>query len=469
MRKKYINICIGPILFLMSLILLNKSFGIIASKAIGVLLWMVYWWITRPVNLTVTAGLPIVLNAIFDIVPMNSILSQYSSSSLVLIFGSGLLSLACNKVGLDRRIALKALSLIGPSMTSQIIVWFIASVTLSIFMPNVAVCALYCPIAIAMLNAAGYKDTSKSKQASYILIAIGWGAGIGGAGSPLGGAMNITAISYLQSFSNKEFMYIDWIIRITPYLVITTFVLLLLLIKMSEKCEPIKGTKEYFSKLQDHLPKINRDEIICGTLFILTVIGSFLRPLYANILPNLEPAYLFLTTGGMMFILSKKDKNTFIEWEEAEKESLWGMMLLFGGGIALGNIITNSGASYIIAELISNLNLDNNFLLMIIFGILAVLISELTNSTVCASVLIPIALTTAQNIGINPLFLWIAICIYMNAEFLLPISIRAIPASYGMDLNLMFKNGLIMSFARFCVATLYIIVCNNILTNFSIF
>lgn len=248
-KRRYLYLLLGPTLFLISSIMLSEFLSIQGARAIGLLLWMVLWWVTCPVDMSVTAFLPIIINAFFSIVPMENVISQYSSSSLILIFGTGLLSLAMKNTGLDKRIALNVLSCVGPSIESQIIVWFLASAILSTLMPNVAVTALFCPIAISMLKAAGYHDMSICKQATIILLSIGWGAGIGGVGSPLGGAMNITAITYLNHFTNSEFMYIDWIIRMLPYAIIITLVLLIFMIKLGKDCQAIHGTKEYFHEL----------------------------------------------------------------------------------------------------------------------------------------------------------------------------------------------------------------------------
>lgn len=467
-KQKILHICIGPILFVLASILLSNILGNQGAKAIGTLFWMVYWWVTRPVHMTVTAMLPIVLNAIFSIAPMDSIIKQYSSSSLILIFGTGLLSMAWENTGLDKRIALKALSLIGPSIQSQILVWFTASVILSTFMPNVAVCALYCPIAVAMLKAAGYDDMKNSMQATVILLAIGWGAGIGGVGSPLGGAMNITAISYLQTFMNSEFMYVDWIIRMVPYMIIVTVVLLLCMMKIGKGCEPIRGSKEYFNKMLSELPPMSQDEKMSGIVFIFAVVLSFLRPLYANVLPDAQPAYVFLVFGFILFLMTKKDKKSFITWEQAEHESLWGMMFLFGGGVALGCMINESNAATGIASLLNSIIINNELFIIILFSIAAVIMSELTNSTVCAAVLTPIVLTTTSNMGLNPIPYWFVLCIAFNAEFLLPVSVRAIPASYGLDTNIMFKKGLGMVVVRLIVGIVYVYTCIKLIPGFGI-
>lgn len=466
--KKIFCIIFGPVLFFTVSFSLKSYLSIEGSRAIGLLLWMIFWWITSPVHMTVTAFLPVIVNAIFHIVPMNSIISQYSSSSLILIFGAGLLSLGWSTTGLDKRIALKALSLIGPSMTSQITAWFLASVVLSSFMPNVAVCALYCPIAVTMLQEAGYMDIKNCKQATLILMAIGWGAGIGGVGSPLGGAMNITAISYLQNYLNREFMYINWIVRTLPYLFICTAVLLVILIQYAKKYDPIKGTKAYFKELLSKQSPISSDEKICGVLFIIAIVLSFLRPLYASIFPTFEPAYIFLFCGSLLFVLPNHNQQAFIDWNLAEKNTMWGMMLLFGGGIALGIIINESGAAEIIAKLIYIFNLHHPLSIMIFFALFAVLLSETTNSTVSAAVLTPILFTALNHTNLNPIPFWFSLCIFFNAEFLLPISVRAIPASYGLNSKTMLVKGIPVVIIRLMLAIIYCYICYYFIPNFGL-
>lgn len=467
--KKYsLNIIFGPLIFIAGSVILNDLLGFSGAIAVSSLFWMVFWWVTRPVNMTVTAILPIIINTVFNIIPMDHILKQYASPSLVLIFGAGLLSLAMANTGLDKRIALKALSLIGPSMKSQIVVWFCASTVLSTFMPNVAVCAIYCPIAVAMLNAAGYTEIKKSRQANLILLAIGWGAGIGGVGSPLGGAMNITAISYLNEYLGKEFMYFEWAVRMVPYMIIITIILLFYMIYISKNCEAIHGSKEYFRSLLNDMPAMSIDERISGAMFVIAMVLAFIRPLYADIMPAAEPAYIFLFFGFIMFFIIRKDHRPFIVWEEAQKETLWGMMILFGGGVALGTLINDSGAALSIGRLFALIDIKSELLLITIIAVMAVLLSELTNSTVCAAVLTPVVLNSITNIGLDPIPYWFCLCIAMNAEFLLPLSVRAIPVSYGLDPDIMFKKGLAAVLIRAAVCILYVYLCLCFIPQFGI-
>ena len=138
-KKRLIYLIIGPVLFAIASVALKGALGGLGAMAIGTLLWMVFWWATQPVSLTVTAFLPVGINALFGMVEQSGVIAQYASGSIILIFGSCLLTIPWATTGLDRRVALKVLSLVGPSMKSQITVWLLASMIFSSCLPNVAV------------------------------------------------------------------------------------------------------------------------------------------------------------------------------------------------------------------------------------------------------------------------------------------------------------------------------------------
>ena len=453
-QKRFTHLIIGPILYVLIWLLGAKAniMDVTAAKGLGVAVWMIYWWVTRPVNITVTALLPGVVNALFNIVPMENVISQYASSSIVLIFGSCLLTAPWAKIGLDKRISLKALSLIGPSMKSQIAVWLLAAAILSNMMPNVVVVAIFTPIAVSMLAAAGYKDIKTCEPAVPILCAIAWGSQLGGAGTPLGGAMNITAISFIEEFTGTEFMYVDWIKVMLPYTIIATLAVLVAMILKPMKVTSLEGTKEYFQEEYKALGPMKRDEKVSLVLFVTAMLGSFVRPLYADLLPGLVPAYLFLILGCVNFVIVGMNKEMLLDWDEAQKEVMWGMLLLFAGGLALGQILTGSGANDAIAGVISKMPLSGGLVTIAIFAIFASIISEMTNSTVSAAVSIPIVIGVTSKLGLSPLPYIFTVCMAMNYESLLPVSVRAISVGYGLDPDKLLKNAIPLTVLRLIVA-----------------
>lgn len=453
-QKRLTHLIIGPVLYALIWLLGTKAnlLDPTAAKGLGVAVWMIYWWVTRPVNITVTALLPGIVNALFNIVPMENVISQYASSSIVLIFGSCLLTAPWAKIGLDKRISLKALSLIGPSMKSQIAVWLLAAAVLSNMMPNVVVVAIFTPIAVSMLAAAGYKDIKTCEPAVPILCAIAWGSQLGGAGTPLGGAMNITAISFIEEFTGSEFMYVDWIKVMLPYTVIATVIVLVAMILKPMKVTSLEGTKEYFQEEYKALGPMKKDEKISLVLFVTAMLGSFVRPLYADLLPGLVPAYLFLILGCVNFVIVGMNKEMLLDWDEAQKEVMWGMLLLFAGGLALGQILTGSGANDAIAGVISKMPLTGGLVTIAIFAVFASLISEMTNSTVSAAVSIPIVIGVTSKLGLNPLPYIFTVCMAMNYESLLPVSVRAISVGYGLDPDKLLKSAAPLTLLRLMIA-----------------
>lgn len=148
-----------------------------------------------------------------------------------------------------------------------------------------------------------------------------------------------------------------------------------------------------------------------------------------------------------------------MSWEEAQENTLWGMMLLFGGGLALGRLVNESGAGASIAKLVCALNLTGELPIIMIITVFAVFMSETTNSTVSAAVVVPIVLSiTAQN-GLNPIPYWFISLMALNSEFLLPISVRAIPVGYGLDPKIMMKRGIPMLLIRMLIVIVVGYIC----------
>ena len=180
MGKQNLKLLSGPAGFFLAGLLLMPVLGTHGAFAIATGVWMALWWIFRPVHIAVTSLLPIAVNAVFNMIPNPHVIALYFTDIVILLLGSDLICMAWTTTGLDKRISLRTLCLIGTSMKQQILVWFGASVVLSAFLPNTVVATIFCPIAVGMLQFVGEKDILHSKLAIPILLAIGWGSGIGG-------------------------------------------------------------------------------------------------------------------------------------------------------------------------------------------------------------------------------------------------------------------------------------------------
>ena len=453
--KRLLSIVAGPIALLLVTLLLKGSFGIKGAQAIGTAAWMILWWITRPVHISITAMLPVVINSVLEIIPMNTVISQYASETVVLLFGADLLCLPWEKTGLDRRLSLKSLCLIGPTVKQQIAVWLLVSAGLSIFLPNTVVCTILTPIAVKMLKIVGGEDISTSDVAIPILLAIAWGSGIGGAGSPIGGAMNLVAISYMEELTGQEFAYIDWVQRMMPFLLITLGVILVYMFSFKLSVKKLDGTKDFFKETYKQLGKMKKGEIICLVLFCLAMILSFVRPLYADLLPGFKPAYSFLFLGFLTFFFKDDDGKPLLDWKTAEKNAMWNMLFLFAGGLALGKLITETGATEVMADAMSKLNLNGGLITILVFVAFTVFLAELSSNTAAAAIAVPVVLSITNSLGLNPVPYWYITAMAFNTAFALPLTVRAVPVAHGMDVSHLFKKG--PPLTLICVVTITVV------------
>lgn len=436
-----LSILSGPTAFALAFVFAQDTFGYKGSLAVATTIWMALWWILRPVSISVTALLPIAINAMFDLVPMNQVISQYFSEIIILLFGADIICLTWHSTGLDKRLSIKTLCLIGTSRKQQIAVWLIVATLLSMFLPNVVVCTILVPIAVSMLKFIGEDDIKSSKIAVPILLAIVWGAGIGGFGTPLGGAANLVAINYLEGISGREFMYIDWVVRFLPFLLVIMALNLAFLCALKLPVEHIKGTKSYFTQMYKELGALKQSEKISLGLFLAATSLAFARPLYAELLPGMKPAYVFFTLSLLTFVLPDENGKALMEWEQAERSIMWGMLFLFAGGLALGKLVTETGATTTIAKLISEGNLTGGLGTIFVFTLFACGLSEISSNTAAAAITVPVVVSITTQLGLDPVPYLLISIVAFNCAYILPVSIRAIPVGYGLESNaLLFKG-----------------------------
>ena len=443
-KKRIVNLIVGPLLLVLSVFLLPESiFAEVASRtAVGTVAWMAYWWITAPVDFAVTAFLPIAVNAVIPMVDMSEVISNYASETILLLLGASILTVSWEKTGLDKRIAAKCLSLIGSNLRYQIVFWFLLSAVLSALLPNAVVCATITPIAVSMLKYVGEGDISSSKKGSIILLTVAYAAGVGGLATPLGGAMNLITVDYIQQLTGKEYMYTSWVIRFLPIMIVLVVSNIIFLVLKVKKTDTIGISKEYFKQQYKLLPKISREEALSFALFVVATVLVFTRQLYQSLLPGLKPAYVFIICAIVSFLISCKDGTRLMVWKSVQTKIVWELIYIFAGGLAAGTLINKSGAAQAIGDAVSRTNLDGGFLTVLIIVTMTVLLSDITSNTATAAVSIPIVISIISGIGKDPIpYIYIA-SIGVNLSYMFPTSIRAIPVGYGLQPKYMLKQGI---------------------------
>ena len=442
-KKRLILTLLGPALFLLCYLLLPADAlgGRAACGAVGIVAWMALWWITGAVDFAVTAFLPIAVNAVFQITDMATVIANYASETILLLLGASILTASWEETGLDRRIAAKFLSLVGSKVRHQVIFWFILCTILSAVLPNAVVCAAMTPIAVSMLRYIGENDISKSRIGSLLLLTIAYAAGVGGLASPLGGAMNLVTVDYLEQVTGEEFMYIEWVIRFLPIMLVLVVSNILMLLIGVKKTDELGGSKEYFKEQYNAMPKMTSEEGWSLALFLIATVLSFTRQFYQTLLPGLKPAYVFIICAILSFFITKKDGTRLMQWKSTQKKIVWDLIYVFAGGLALGTMINGSGAAKALGDMVASMDFSVEFLLVFAIITLTLLLSDVTSNTATAAVAMPIVISIVSGLKLDPIpYIYIA-SIGVNLSYMLPTSIRAIPVGYGLEPKYMLKKG----------------------------
>ena len=435
----------GPLVFLLFLLLPIASMSFPVRGSIGLLLWMSWWWIFGTVHLAVTGFLPLVVLALFDFLPVGNILPAYAQELVILLIGANILATLWSRWGLDRRIALVSLIGVGVSTRTQIMVWFGVATVLSTFLPNTVVAASMIPIVLAMLRFIGIENVGESAFGSALLIAVAWGTSVGGLGTPLGGAPNLLTVRFVeQELIAHEFLFTTWVTRMLPLTVLIAAVSLVFMrFAFKPELDRVEGTREYFSRELGALGKLTLPEKWGLGLFLAAILLAFSRQFYASLLPGLTPAFAFLTCAVLCFVIRHKGEP-ILEWEYAQGHMVWGLIYLFAGGSALGQVLTETGAAQFVADRLVPLAGGGAFPAVLVFSFMTVVITQITSNTAAVAIIVPITISTFQSLGLNPIPFVYVVAAAGNCGFMLPSSAGgpAIAAGYGANLKSMFSWGL---------------------------
>ncbi|HVY63997.1 MAG TPA: SLC13 family permease [Gammaproteobacteria bacterium] len=444
-RARLVHLSAAPAVFLALVATPLPGVPYAVRGGIGLLIWMSWWWITSPVHLAVTGFLPLAVLAVFDFVPVGDVLGSYAEPLVILLIGANMLAVLWTRWGLDRRIALVALLGIGTGARQHILAWFAIAAILSSVLPNTVVAAAMMPIVVALLRYLKIDDVGGSVFGSALLIAVAWGTSVGGSGTPLGGAPNLLAIRFLeQQVTHHEFLFTTWLARVLPLTVIAAVVAFLYMrVAFRPEMARIEGTHEYFRRQLKELGPMSRPEQWALGLFGMATLLAFTRQLYAPWLPGLAPAFVMLGFGLTAFVLRHRGEP-LLTWEYAEPRMIWGLIYLFAGGTALGEVLSRTGAAKFLADQLLGLADGGGPTTVAVFLLAAIALTQITSNTAAVAIAVPITIGTFQSLGQDPTAMVYLVTAAANYGLMLPSSSGgcAVAAGYGVDLKLMAGAGL---------------------------
>ncbi len=429
-KAKLIGLLLGPLLFFITI---NLPFELISYKAdsvIAVALWMIIWWVTETVSIAVTALLPLILFPLLKIMPIADVGANYGSPIIFLFFGGFILALALEKVNLHRRIALNIIRLTGTTPNKIVLGFMIATALMSMWISNTASTVVMLPIAMSVIKLLIDDEDGFTKDdqnfALSIMLGIAFSANAGGVATIIGTPPNSVLIGLLENEYNIEISFLKWMVIGLPFSIIMVSICYLVLVKwmFPNKNLQFSASKNVINSELKKLGKISGKEKRVLTIFGITVFLWIFRTLINKLIPglSLSDTVISIMAAVSLFAIpfSLKKGDYIIHWNDTEKLA-WGILLLFGGGMALAKGMSVSGIVDVVANTIASSNMSVLFTAVLLI-ILMLFMTELMSNVALVAVLSPVVAGIAIGLEIPMLYLLIPVTIASSCAFMLPMA-----------------------------------------------
>ena len=427
---KQIGLLLGPSFFILLQFLNLDGLSSQAITVIALAAWMVCWWITEAVSISVTALLPLVIFPLFDIMSMNEVGANYGSSIVFLFFGGFVLALALEKVNLHKRIALTIIHKTGTTPNRVILGFMIATAFMSMWISNTASTVVMLPIALSVIQLLVQSDGVFTKEERHfslsVMLGIAFSANAGGIATVIGTPPNSVLIGLLENEYNMEISFLKWMLIGLPFSATMIGIIYLVLTRWMFPNKGIEFTSSnalIAQKLTDLGPTSPQEKHVLR-IFAVTVFLWVFRTLINSFFPSLGLSDTIISVGCAIALFSiphQFKKGMFIlKWEDTSRLA-WGILILFGGGLALAKGMSATGIVSLITDGIANANLNVLFTVSLLI-ILMLFMTELMSNVALVAVLAPVVAGIAIGLEIPLLYVLIPVTMASSCAFMLPMA-----------------------------------------------
>ena len=428
--SKKLGLIFGPVVFL---ILINLPFQLVSEQGdsvIAVAVWMLIWWITEAVSISVTALLPLLLFPLLKILPIADVGANYGSPIVFLFFGGFVMALALEKVNLHKRIALNIIRLTGTTPNKVVLGFMIATASLSMWISNTASTVVMLPIALSVINLLiddedGFTKNDKNFALS-VMLGIAFSANAGGIATVIGTPPNSVLIGLLENEYNIQISFLKWMTLGLPFSIVMIAISYLVLVKWMFPNKDLKfnASKEVIQVELEKLGPTSGKEKMVLVIFGVTVFLWIFRTLINNIFPNLGLSDTMISIFAAISLFAIpyniKKGDFIIHWKDTSKLA-WGILILFGGGLALAKGMSVSG----IVDLVANAIASSDISILLTASLLILLMlfmTELMSNVALVAVLAPVVAGIAIGLEIPLLYLLIPVTMASSCAFMLPMA-----------------------------------------------
>ncbi len=455
LKTKNIGLFLGPLSFVLILFFFHpeglnrQANAVLASTA-----WVSIWWITEVIPIAVTSLLPIILFPLSGAMELSSTTASFGHKYIFLYMGGFIIAIAIEKWNLHKRIALNIIYLVGSNIKRIILGFMLATAFLSMWISNTATSVMMLPIGLAVINEFNTRLSKKDQDNSFgkaLMLSIAYSASIGGVATLVGTPPNIVFAGVVLETYNYEITFFNWMIFGLPVSLFLLFICWKYLTNFafSFKKNEFPGGKEEILKLKQELGPISYEEKMVGVIFALTAFCWITRSFFIQkFMPEIDDTIIAIFFGIILFLISTKSKDRkLINWNEAVKMP-WGVILLFGGGMALAKAFEISGLAIWLAEQMIALKGLNLFIILIFLIAAVNFLTEITSNLATTAMLLPVLASIAILLEVHPFIIMTGATIAASCAFMLPAATPPNAVVFGsgyLRIPDMVKAGILMN------------------------
>lgn len=453
LKTKNIGLFLGPLSFILILLffhpegLNSQANAVLASTA-----WVSIWWITEAIPIAVTSLLPIILFPLSGAMELSATTSSFGHKYIFLYMGGFVIAIAIEKWNLHKRIALNIIYFIGSDIKRIILGFMLATAFLSMWISNTATSVMMLPIGLAVINEfntrLGNQDNVFGKA---LMLSIAYSASIGGIATLVGTPPNIVFAGVVLETYNYEITFFNWMIFGLPVSLFLLFICWKYLTNFAFSFQNIEfpGGREEILKLKKELGPISYEEKIVGLIFALTAFCWITRSFFVQkFIPAIDDTIIAIFFATILFLLNTRLKERkIINWNEAVKMP-WGVILLFGGGMALAKAFEISGLAIWLGDQMVSLKGLNLFLLLVFLIAAVNFLTEITSNLATTAMILPVLASMAVLLEVHPFIIMTGATIAASCAFMLPAATPPNAVVFGsgyLRIPDMVKAGILMN------------------------
>ncbi len=399
-----------------------------ADKILGVAMWMILWWITEVVSISVTALIPLTFFPILGIMPIKEVSTYYGHPIVFLFFGGFIMALALEKVNLHKRIALNIINVTGTHPDRVILGFLISTALLSMWISNTATTVVMLPIAYSVIQLMS-KDgdgltTGDKRFALSLMLGIAYAANVGGVSTIIGTPPNIVLAGFMESEYGYSISFLGWMTVGVPFAVLMIAFIYIFLTKVMyrNKVERFENTSDLIKNELNSLGRVSVHEKFVLIIFVFAIGLWIFKNTINSAFPtlNLTDTTISLLAAFTCFCVTHRKKFIF-KWEDT-RNLPWGIIILFGGGLSLANGLSQAGIIDLIGQLVSESNNWDVLLISAILITLMLFLTELMSNVALVAIFAPMVAGVAIGLDLSLLQILVPVTIASSCAFMLPMA-----------------------------------------------